>query len=101
RMRAKTSVPPPGDEGTMSFTGRDGQSSWARTQKPRTSSAAKSKIRFMESSYLHVHSIRGASGDEILIACAPPPGGRFGFGFSLRLDPPKPRHMAERQAGVR
>src|SRR6185436_16625767 len=91
RMRAKTSVPPPGDEGTTSFTGRAGQS-WACAPKPRTNSAAKSKIRCMESSYLHVHSLRGASGDEILVARVLAPDGRIGFGFSSRLDATEARH---------
>jgi len=85
----------------MSLTGRDGQLSWACAQNPRTNSAPKSKIRFMESSYIHIHSIRGASGDEILIARVLAPDGRIGFGFSFRLDATAARHMAEWHAGVR
>ena len=55
----------------------------------------------MESSYIHVHSIRGASGDEILIARVLAPDGKIGYGFSFRLDATEARHMAEWHAGVR
>jgi hypothetical protein len=55
----------------------------------------------MEPSYLHIHSIRAASGDELLIARVLAPGGKIGLGFSFRLDATEARHMAEWQAGVR
>jgi hypothetical protein len=55
----------------------------------------------MESSYIHVHSLRGASGDEILIARVLAPDGNIGLGFSFRLDATEARHMAEWAAGVR
>jgi hypothetical protein len=55
----------------------------------------------MDSSYLHVHAIRGAAGDEILIARVLTAGGKIGLGFSFRLDATEARHMAEWEAGVR
>jgi hypothetical protein len=55
----------------------------------------------MESSYLHVHALRAASGHEILVARLLAPGGRTGLGFSFRLDATEARHMAEWAAGVR
>src|SRR5258706_6530016 len=55
----------------------------------------------MESSYIHVHAIRGTSGAEILIARVLAANGRIGLGFSFRLDATEARHMAEWAAGVR
>ena len=55
----------------------------------------------MESSYIHVHAFRGASGREILVARVLAPDGRIGFGFSFRLDATEARHMAEWQVGLR
>ena len=55
----------------------------------------------MESSYIHVHAIRGTSGAEILVARVLAADGRIGLGFSFRLDATEARHMAEWQAGVR
>jgi len=55
----------------------------------------------MESSYIHVHALRGASGAEILIARVLAADGRIGLGFSFRLDATEARHMAEWAAGVR
>src|SRR6267143_109064 len=52
----------------MNFTGRAGQASCACAAKDRTSSATQSKIRFMNLSYMHVHSMRVASGEEALVA---------------------------------
>ena len=58
-------------------------------------------MRSMRASYLHVHSMRLATGEEVLVARAIAPGGRVGFGFSFRLDATEARHMAEWAAGVR
>ena len=55
----------------------------------------------MESSYIHVHALRGASGAEILVARVLTPMGKTGLGFSFRLDATEARHMAEWAAGVR
>jgi hypothetical protein len=55
----------------------------------------------MESSYIHVHAIRGAAGHEILVARVLAPDGKVGLGFSFRLDATEARHMAEWAAGVR
>src|SRR5438477_11955405 len=65
---------------------------------------------FMEASYIrgvekshfvHVHSMRLATGEEALIARVVAPDGRVGYGFSFRLDATEARHMAEWSAGVR
>jgi hypothetical protein len=53
------------------------------------------------SAFLHVQSIRIASGAEILLARVVADSGKIGFGFSFRLDATEARHMAEWQAGVR
>ena len=45
--------------------------------------------------------MRLATGEEALIARVVAPGGRVGYGFSLRLDATEARHMAEWAAGVR
>ena len=45
--------------------------------------------------------MRLATGEEALIARVIAPGGRTGYGFSLRLDATEARHMAEWDAGVR
>jgi len=58
-------------------------------------------MRVMRASYLHVHSMRLATGEEVLIARAIAPDGRIGFGFSFRSDATEARHMAEWAAGVR
>jgi hypothetical protein len=58
-------------------------------------------MRFMRASYLHVHSMRLATGEEALVARAIAPDGRVGYGFSFRLDATEARHMAEWAAGVR
>jgi hypothetical protein len=55
----------------------------------------------MESSYIHVHAIRAASGHEVLIARVLAPDGKVGLGFSFRLDATEARHMAEWEAGMR
>jgi hypothetical protein len=51
--------------------------------------------------FVHVHSLRLATGEEALIARVVAPDGRVGFGFSFRLDATEARHMAEWAAGVR
>jgi len=51
--------------------------------------------------FMHVHSMRIASGEEALVARARTTGGKVGFGFSFRLDAAEARHMAEFHAGVR
>jgi len=66
-----------------------------------TSAARKSKIRFIGASYIHVHSLRIASGQEVLVARVVSDAGRVGYGFSFRLDATEARHMAEWAAGVR
>jgi hypothetical protein len=50
---------------------------------------------------VHVHSMRIATGEEVLVARVLAPDGRAGFGFSFRLDATEARHMAEWAAGVR
>ena len=45
--------------------------------------------------------MRLATGEEALVARVVAPGGRIGYGFSLRLDATEARHMAEWAAGVR
>jgi len=52
-------------------------------------------------SYVHVHSMRLASGEEALVARVLAQDGKVGFGFSFRLDAAEARHMAEWHAGVR
>ena len=51
--------------------------------------------------FMHVHSMRIASGEEALVARARTTDGKVGFGFSFRLDAAEARHMAEWHAGVR
>jgi hypothetical protein len=51
--------------------------------------------------FVHLHSMRAASGDEVLVARVVAPSGRIGFGFSFREDATEARHMAEYHAGVR
>ncbi len=46
--------------------------------------------------FVHVHSVRLASGDEALVARAVAEDGRIGYGYSLTLDATAARHMAER-----
>jgi hypothetical protein len=55
----------------------------------------------MRASYIHVHSIRIATGEEVLVARVLAEDGRVGYGFSFRLDATEARHMAEWHAGVR
>lgn len=45
--------------------------------------------------------MRFTTGEEVLVARVVAPGGRVGFGFSLRQDATEARHMAEWAAGVR
>ena len=55
----------------------------------------------MKAAFIHVHSIRIASGEEVLVARVLAEDGRIGYGFSFRLDATEARHMAEYHAGVR
>ena len=55
----------------------------------------------MAASYIHVRSMRIASGEEALVARALAGDGKIGYGFSFRLDATEARHMAEWHAGVR
>ena len=50
---------------------------------------------------VHVHSMRVATGEEVLVARVVAPDGRIGFGFSFGQDATQARHMAEWAAGVR
>jgi hypothetical protein len=52
-------------------------------------------------SFIHVQSMRLASGHEALVARVLTKDGKTGFGFSLRLDATEARHMAEWHAGLR
>ena len=51
--------------------------------------------------FVHVQSLRLASGEEALVARVVAKTGRVGYGFSFRLDATEARHMAEWNAGVR
>lgn len=51
--------------------------------------------------FVHVQSMRLASGQEALVARVLAKDGKTGFGFSLRLDATEARHMAEWHAGAR
>jgi hypothetical protein len=51
--------------------------------------------------FLHVQSVRLASGSEALVARVVAQDGRVGYGFSLDLDATAARHMAEWDAGIR
>jgi hypothetical protein len=55
----------------------------------------------MRARHVHVHSMRLATGEEVLVARVVAPDGRVGFGFSFRVDATEARHMAEWAAGVR
>ena len=55
----------------------------------------------IRAAFIHVHSIRIASGEEVLVARVLAEDGRIGYGFSFRLDATEARHMAEWHAGVR
>lgn len=50
---------------------------------------------------VHVHSMRIASGEEVLVARVLAENGAVGFGFSFRVEATEARHMAEWAAGVR
>ena len=50
---------------------------------------------------VHIHSMRLASGAEVLLARVVAQDGKTGYGFSLALEATEARHMAERNAGVR
>lgn len=54
----------------------------------------------MEASYIHVHSMRLAGGEEALIAIVVTTAGTVGYGFDLKLDATAARHMAMRAAGL-
>jgi hypothetical protein len=55
----------------------------------------------MPASYIHVHSMRIATGDEVLVCRVLNNDGGSGFGFSFRLEATEARHMAEWAAGIR
>ena len=55
----------------------------------------------MKDAFVHVHSIRTASGEEVLVARVLAENGKVGYGFSFRLESTEARHMAEWHAGVR
>ena len=55
----------------------------------------------MKDAFVHVHSMRLASGEEVLVARALAESGALGYGFSFRLESTEARHMAEWNAGVR
>jgi len=55
----------------------------------------------MRASYIHVHSMRIASGEEVLVARVLAEDGGVGYGFSFRLDATEARHMAEWNARLR
>src|SRR3954463_14024017 len=101
RILAKTSVPPPGDEGTINLTGFAGQVSCAGAGSEAMRSEKIRRMRVMRASYIHVHSMRIGSGEEVLIARVLAENGAGGFGFTFRLDATEARHMAEWAAGVR
>jgi hypothetical protein len=50
--------------------------------------------------FVHVQSMRLASGEEALVARVLAKDGRTGFGFSLRLDATEARLMAMHDAGL-
>jgi hypothetical protein len=45
--------------------------------------------------FVHTHSVRVASGEEVLVTRAVAADGRIGFGYSRALDATASRHMAE------
>ena len=51
-------------------------------------------------SFVHVHSMRLATGQEALVARVLTKDGKVGYGFSFQLDAADARHMAEWHAGV-
>jgi len=55
----------------------------------------------LNTAFIHVHSIRVSSGEEVLVARVLTQSGRIGYGFSFRLDATEARHMAEYHAGLR
>jgi len=55
----------------------------------------------LKDAFVHVHSMRIASGEEVLVARVLAEDGRVGYGFSFRLESTEARHMAEWHAGVR
>jgi hypothetical protein len=54
----------------------------------------------MEASYIHVHSMRLAGGEEALVAVVLTTAGTVGYGFDFTLDATAARHMAMRAAGL-
>ena len=55
----------------------------------------------MRAGFIHVHSMRIATGEEVLLARVVATDDRVGYGFSFRLDSTEARHMAEWAAGAR
>ena len=54
-----------------------------------------------EVAFAHIHSMRVASGEEVIVARVETTGGSVGFGFSFRLDATEARHMAMWHAGIK
>jgi carboxymethylenebutenolidase len=54
----------------------------------------------MRETYIHVHSMRAASGHEVLVCRALARDGAAGFGFSFQLEATQARHMAMFEAGL-
>ena len=55
----------------------------------------------MEASFIHTHSMRLASGHEVLVTRVLTRDGRSCFGFSMQLDATEARYMALFHAGLR
>jgi hypothetical protein len=55
----------------------------------------------MQASYIHVHSLRIGSGEEVLVCRVLKDDGSAGYGFSFRLEATEARHMAECSVGLR
>jgi hypothetical protein len=66
-----------------------------------TTQIRKARIAFIRASYIHVHSMRLASGHEALVARVLAQDGKIGYGFTMRLDAGEARRMAEWHAGMR
>jgi hypothetical protein len=80
-------------------TGRLGQS-WALAEKEMTSRTNAGKILRMDECYIHVQSMRLATGEEALVAVVLTHAGTVGYGFNLGLDATAARHMAMQAAGL-
>ena len=54
----------------------------------------------MDECYIHVQSMRLATGEEALVAVVLTHAGTVGYGFNLGLDATAARHMAMRAVGL-